>query len=223
MAHINTRINRLPAAQLAALAQFSAATLHEAQSRSGALPARIKPVDSRMRVCGPALTVRCAPGDNLMLQVAIAYAQAGDVVVMACDGYAEIGAFGDVLASACLAKGVAGVVLDSGARDAGALRALGLPVFSSGLCIKGAIKSSLGTVNHPVSIGGQIVHPGDIVCGDEDGVVVVPAHTVQQVAAAAAAREEMERGKIARYQAGRSVIEVNGLAGLLEERGLSVD
>lgn len=205
------------------LSRFSAATIHEAQGRRGALASSIKPVDHRMALCGPAFPVRCAPRDNLMLQVAIACAQPGDVIVVSAGEYPEAGSFGDVLANACLAKGLAGLVTDTGVRDTAELRKLGFPVFSHSVSIKGTVKETVSPLTEPVLIGGELVRPGDVVRGDADGVVVVRQEELADVIDASQAREAAEAGYIAAYRAGKSVIEVSGLAPVLAAKGLVID
>jgi 4-hydroxy-4-methyl-2-oxoglutarate aldolase len=108
MIHVKTTIDRPSTDAVSRLAKFSSATIHEAQGRKGALSSRIKPIDRSMSFCGPATTVRCAPRDNLMLQVAIHYAEPGDVILAAAGEYEEAGTFGDVLGNAMKAKGLAG-------------------------------------------------------------------------------------------------------------------
>jgi len=205
------------------LSRFSAATIHEAQGRRGALASSIKPVDHRMALCGPAFPVRCAPRDNLMLQVAISCAQPGDVIVVSAGEYTEAGSFGDVLANACLAKGIAGLVTDTGVRDTAELRKLGFPVFSYSVSIKGTVKETVGPMAEPVLIGGELVRPGDVVRGDADGVVVVRQEELAEVIEASQAREASEAEYIAAYRAGKSVIEVSGLAPVLATKGLVID
>lgn len=223
MVHVRTRIERASPESVEALSRHSVATIHEAQGRLGALNSRIKPVDRAMSVCGPAFTVKCAPRDNIMLQVAIAYAKPGDVIVVSAGEYEEAGSFGDVLANACLAKGIAGVVTDTGVRDSADLIKLGLPVFSLSLCVKGTVKETLGQINADVIVGGELIRPGDVIRGDADGVVVVRREHADTVAIKSREREEVEAGYIAAYKAGRSVIEVSNLATILAAKGLTTD
>jgi 4-hydroxy-4-methyl-2-oxoglutarate aldolase len=183
---------RPDAQALAALAGLSAATVHEAMGGRGALPARIRPLDRDMRVCGPARPVLCPRGDNLMLHTAIAEAQAGDVLVVDHEAAAEDGPFGDILAAACRARGVVGLVIDGCVRDAAALRAMGFPVFCIGVCLRGTAKDGGGAVGRSIRLGDVVIHPGDVVLGDEDGVVIVPADEAGPAAAAARARDEAE-------------------------------
>lgn len=203
------------------LAEFSSATIHEAQGRKGALSSRLKPLDRGMQLCGTAFTVRCAPRDNLMLQVAISYARPGDVIVVDAGGYEEAGSFGDVLANAAASRGLAGLVTDTGVRDSTEIRALGFPVFSGSISIKGTVKETIGALNEPIIVGGELVRPGDIVRGDADGLVVIRSEDA--VAAVTASRERVaaEEGYIERYRAGETPIEVSGLHAVLQEKGFA--
>ncbi|KAA3507753.1 4-carboxy-4-hydroxy-2-oxoadipate aldolase/oxaloacetate decarboxylase [Agrobacterium vitis] len=223
MIHIKKIPERPSQEEINAIAKFSPATLHEAQGRRGALSSRIKPVDYRMKLCGPAFTVKSAPRDNIMLQLAINYAQPGDIIVVSGGEYEEAGSFGDVLANACLAKGIGGLVTDTGVRDTLQLRDLGFPVFSLSVCIKGTVKETLTAVNDPIVIGDELVYPGDIIVGDADGVVVVRRQEAMDVAALAQTREDAEAGYIAAYKAGKSVIEVSNLEPVLRAKGFSVE
>jgi 4-hydroxy-4-methyl-2-oxoglutarate aldolase len=223
MPHIITRITRPAAGDVAALAKYGTATIHEAQGRLGALSSRLKPIDRAMSLCGPAFTVRSAPRDNIMLQLAINYAQAGDVIVVSAGEYEEAGCFGDVLGNACLAKGIAGVVTDTGVRDTAELIRLGLPVFSLSVCIKGTVKETLGEINAPIVLGGVAIQPGDIIRGDADGLVMVKREDAARVAVLSQEREEAEADYIRRYKAGESVISVSNLAGVLAAKGLTTD
>ena len=223
MIHVKDIPERPSQEEIAGLAKFSPATIHEAQGRRGALSSRIKPVDHRMKLCGPAFTVKCAPRDNIMLQVAINYAKPGDIIVVSAGEYEEAGSFGDVLANACLAKGIGGLVTDTGVRDTVQLRELGLPVFSLSVCIKGTVKETLGATNEPITIGDEIVNPGDIIVGDADGLVVVRKHEALDVARLSQAREDAEAGYIAAYKSGKTVIEVSSLEPVLKAKGLVVE
>lgn len=223
MIKLKQRFERPSKDEIEAIARFSPATLHEAQGRRGALSSRLKPIDYRMKLCGPAFTVKCAPRDNIMLQVAINYAQPGDIIVVSAGEYEEAGSFGDVLANACLAKGIGGLVTDTGVRDTLQLRELGFPVFSLSVCIKGTVKETLGATNEPILIGDEIVHPGDIIAGDADGLVVVRRPEARDVAKLAQAREDAEADYIAAYKAGKSVIDVSKLEAVLKAKGLVLE
>ncbi|AUC12484.1 MULTISPECIES: 4-carboxy-4-hydroxy-2-oxoadipate aldolase/oxaloacetate decarboxylase [Agrobacterium] len=223
MIHIKDIAERPGKADIEALSQFSPATIHEAQGRRGALSSRLKPVDHRMKLCGPAFTVKCAPRDNIMLQLAINYATPGDIIVVSAGEYEEAGSFGDVLANACLAKGIGGLVTDTGVRDTLQLRELGFPVFSLSVCIKGTVKETIAAVNDSIIVGGEIINPGDIIVGDADGLVVVRREDAQETARLSRVREDAEAGYIEAYKQGKSVIEVSNLEPVLKAKGLLVD
>jgi 4-hydroxy-4-methyl-2-oxoglutarate aldolase len=223
MIHIKDIAERPSKADIEALSKFSPATIHEAQGRRGALSSRIKPVDYRMKLCGPAFTVKCAPRDNIMLQLAINYAKPGDIIVVSAGEYEEAGSFGDVLANACLAKGIGGLVTDTGVRDTLQLRDLGFPVFSFSVCIKGTVKETIAAVNDTIIIGDEIINPGDIIVGDADGLVVVRRAEAQESARLSQIREDAEAGFIEAYKQGKSVIEVSNLELVLKAKGLVVD
>jgi len=224
MIHVRTKFDRPSADIIAAIGGFSAATIHEAQGRKGALSHRLKPVDPGMSFCGPACTVQAQAGDNIMVQVAISYAQPGDVVIVAGSEFEQAGSFGDVLATACQSKGLAAFVTDSGVRDSADLKALGFPVFSGSVCIEGTVKETLGPVNYPISIGGRIVRPGDILRGDADGIVVVDPLEAEEVVRLCQQREDHEAKIRAEHRrGGKSVIEVHGLVERLKAKGLVVE
>lgn len=185
-----------------------AATVHEAMGRRGALDPAIKPIVRSMKTCGRALTVRCHTGDNLMLIKAINMAESGDVIVADMGAAKDSGPFGEVLAVECVTKGIAGLVVSCSVRDSIEIEELGFPVFSNGLCIKGTAKASLGTINHPICCGGQIINPGDIVLGDADGVVVVPQAEAGEVLKAAQERTKKEEEVMRRLRAGESLFDI---------------
>jgi regulator of RNase E activity RraA len=164
----------------------------DAMDRLGAMDYRIKPLDPSSRLCGPALTVRTRPGDNLMVWKAIDLAQPGDVLVIGTYGFTTTSTFGENVVKAAKAKGVAGFVCDGMCRDASGIRATGLPAFVLGCVPSSPSKDGPGEIGGSISCGGVAVHPGDVIVGDEDGVVVVPMGdlaTVGERLSAIAAKE----------------------------------
>ncbi len=200
------------------ISQYPPATLHEAQGRAGAVDSRIKPIYQGMRVCGPAVTASCHPGDNLMLITAISVAKPGDVLVVSAGNNPQQGGFGEVLATACKARGIVGLVTDAGARDGPAIRALGFNVFCYGLSVKGTVKETVGKVNHPILLGGVAIRPGDIISADDDGVVVVPQEDIARVTEQSAAREEKEARFMQSLRDGAEVLSLLGMDKVLEKK-----
>ena len=192
------------------LSQFSAATLHEALGRTGNLPSAIKPIHPGMKVCGPAYTVQTMPRDNVLLHRAYAYAKPGDVIVAHCSEFYEAGYWGDLMSLGAKTQGIAGLVIDACVRDADDIEALGFPVFSRGLCIRGTTNFGEGTLNEPIVIGECLIHPGDIIVGDRDGVVVVPQNRIEETIEKAIAREAREESVREQLRLGKTSIQIYG-------------
>ncbi|MBR3356689.1 MAG: 4-carboxy-4-hydroxy-2-oxoadipate aldolase/oxaloacetate decarboxylase [Solobacterium sp.] len=185
--------------------------------RQGVMDSGIKPLDPSCRLVGRAFPVQCYPGDNLALHQGIYAAQPGDVLVFDCHGYCEAGHFGDIMATACIERGIAGVIIDGSCRDAQDIVALGLPVFVRGMNPSGTTKASLAKLNVPVICGGVTVHPGDMIIGDCDGVVVVPKEQEDGVFAKAQAKFEKELHITEALKQGKTSLEIYGFDKLIEK------
>lgn len=198
------------AEQLAEATRLGAATLHEAAGRIGALPSAIKPVAPDMRLAGPAFTVHIPAGDNLWVHRALYAAQPGDILVVSTSGGIEWGYWGDILNTAAIAQKLGGLVIDGGVRDVAGLATMGFPVFSNGICLNGTIKGFEATawIRQPIRIGQVVVQQGDLVVGDRDGVVVLPANTLAETLDAGSRRELDEADKIAHIRAGERTIDI---------------
>jgi 4-hydroxy-4-methyl-2-oxoglutarate aldolase len=218
---VHRGVTRPPAADVASLAPFGVATIHEAMGRTGLMRPYLRPVYPGARLCGPAVTVLLQPGDNWMLHVAVEQLQPGDVLVAACTTECEDGFFGELLATSVRAHGGTGLVIDGGCRDVDALREMDFPVFSRAINSKGTVKATLGSVNVPVVCANAPVRPGDVVTADADGVVVVPAEDVTAVAEAAARREAKEEEKRRRLAAGELGLDMYAMREPLAAAGLT--
>ena len=190
------------------IAAYSAATIHEALGKYGALPSGIRPVSPAMKLCGRAFTIQSMPGDNLLLHRAIAQASPGDVLIADMSGFYEAGYWGEILTVASQARGIAGLVLDGCIRDANEIEELGFPVFSRGLCIRGTTKYGKGSLNEPISIGDIRIEPGDVIVGDRDGLVIIPASRVEETIEKSEARIQKEQRTMQALRDGKTTLEI---------------
>ncbi|MFD7713925.1 4-carboxy-4-hydroxy-2-oxoadipate aldolase/oxaloacetate decarboxylase [Streptomyces sp. NPDC059785] len=217
---VHRTVDRPDRAEVDALAPFGVSTIHEAMGRTGLMRPYIRPVYPSAKLIGTAVTVLLQPGDNWMMHVAAEQLKPGDVLVAACTTECEDGFFGELLATSMRAQGCVGLVIDGGVRDVAELEEMDFPVFSRAINSKGTVKATLGSVNVPVICANAQVNPGDVVVGDKDGVVVVPAGRVAEVAEAAAKREASEEGKRKRFRAGELGLDIYGMREPLQKAGL---
>jgi len=214
MSESNSGSSRVPRALLEAFATFDTATLYESAGQKGMVDPAIRPAWPGARLCGPALTLRCPPRDNLMLHQAVTLAEPGDVLVAAVDSFVLAGAWGEILTVAAQARGIAGLVIDGATRDTEAIALRGFPIFSRGLAIGACTKERFGTINEPLDFCGVRIRPGDVVVGDVDGVVVIDQDQLQQVYEAALARRDREQVLMEELLRGRTTLDLLGLPGV---------
>ena len=212
---------RSPEDVLRNAAKVGVATIHEAMGRTGLMKPYMRPIYAGASVAGNAVTVLAHPGDNWMLHVAVELCSPGDMLVVAVSAENTDGMFGELLATSHRSRGVVGLVIDAGCRDVVELTRMQFPVWSRAISAKGTIKATLGNVNTPVVCAGALVHAGDLVVADDDGVVVVPRSAIEPTLDAARQRVLKEEKKRSRLAAGELSLDIEAMRPKLAELGLT--
>ena len=200
----------------AALARLGTATVHEAGGRSPLVDIPLVQIPPGSKAAGPARTVRCGQGDNLMVHAAVAEAEAGEVLVLTMPEPGPVALVGELLATQALGRGVAALLVDAAVRDVDELRELGLPIWARYVRVRGAEKQAPGTIGDPVEVGGATIRQGDAVVLDTDGAVVVAHEQVETVLTRARERAEREVEKRAKLEEGALSYDLDGLRQLVE-------
>jgi 4-hydroxy-4-methyl-2-oxoglutarate aldolase len=202
---IRRRFTRPTSAQLDAFRGLQTGFVVDAMNGRGAMDGRIKPIGDTGDFCGVAVPCHAGPADNLAVFGALSIAQAGDVIVCGADGFAETAVVGDLLLGMIKNRGAAAFVTDGFVRDVPGIKAVGLPCYAAGVTPNSPARNGPGTVGLPVVVGGVAVNAGDIVIGDQDGVVVVPAHLIEQAIERLPAIRAAEADLDAKVKAGLEV------------------
>ncbi|OQB24199.1 MAG: 4-hydroxy-4-methyl-2-oxoglutarate aldolase [Firmicutes bacterium ADurb.Bin182] len=220
MVHVRTKIERPTEKIISAFKEHASATIHEASGRKGYIDCAIKPIARELKICGPAFTVQCAPGDNMMLHKALERAQPGDVIVAEVGGAYDYGYFGNLMATSAIARHVGGLAINGCIRDSAEIIEAGFPIFARGFCIRGTGKGMIGLINYPLIFGGMLINPGDLIVGDDDGLVVVRLEDCESVLQKVLERVEKEKVKEKVLATGVSSVEFNNFGPLFEAAGL---
>ena len=198
------------------LARLGTATVYEAAARTGLVDLDLHRIVPGSRAAGPARPILCGQADNLMVHAAIAHANPGDVLVLTMPVPRPVALVGDLLATQAKARGVAGLLIDGSVRDVDELVEIGLPIWARWIRVRGAGKDVPGTIDEPVIVGGARIAAGDTVVLDADGAAVIAQDRVDEVLEAAQAREEKERVKRAKLQAGELSYDLDNLRARVE-------
>jgi len=220
MHKIVRKISRPDPEAVKILGELGVATVHEAQGRTGLMKPYMRPIYPTAKVAGPAVTVLCQSGDNLMIHAAVEVCQPGDVLVVTTGSDSTDGMFGDLLATSLVAHGVLGLIIEAGVRDVSELTAMDFPVWSRAISAQGTVKSTAGSVNIPIVCAGAAVRPGDAIVADMDGVVVVPRERAAEVAKASQARAAKEEKNREGLRSGELGLDMYGLRNKLKELGV---
>lgn len=220
MIHVRKKIERVSPEIVAIFHDLASATVHEASGKKGSVDNDIKAIATGVKICGPALTVQCAPGDNLMLHKALEIAQPGDVIVVNVAGEYGYGYWGGLMAVSAMSRGVAGLAIDGCVRDSSEIIEMGFPTFCRGFAIQGTVKNTLGLVNYPTVFGKVMVEPGDLILGDDDGIVIVKRSECKDVIEKTLKRINAENEKIAVLKTGVTSVEYNKLDKVFNTLGL---
>ncbi|KQR18737.1 RraA family protein [Deinococcus sp. Leaf326] len=204
--YLRNDVERTSPELVARASGFAASILADVAGRRGTLHGRVRALSSAMRLAGPAITVEVRPGDNLMIHAAMAIAQPGDVLVIDGKGDQTCALMGEIMISQCMAIGLAGVVIDAAIRDSVEIQNLGFPVFSVGTNPNGPTKFVPGRVNYPISAGGIMVRPGDLVVADADGVFVGEREQVDTLLTLAQKKVDMETSRLRDIRSGQKLI-----------------
>ncbi|MDZ7283253.1 RraA family protein [Sphingomonas sanguinis] len=195
---------RIDAELVSRFAALPVANVSDAMSRMTAGGASLRPMHAGGVLAGPAVTVKARPGDNLMLHKALDIAEPGDVVVVDAGGDLTNALIGELMTAYAESRGIAGIVIWGAIRDAATIRANAFPVFAAGVTHRGPYKDGPGEVNVPIAIEGMVIRPGDLLLGDDDGLVCVPIADAEQVLKTASAKHAAETAQMEKIRRGEN-------------------
>jgi len=217
---VNSKIQRASRELIVEFEALSASIVSDAMNRTNAMRASIKPLIENVHIVGSAITVKCMVGNNIMTHQAIYVAEPGDVIVVDARGHIDTSVWGGIQTLACKTRGIISVVIDGSIRDVQEIRRLRYPLFCRGVVPAGPHKGWGDSINISIQCGGVPVNPGDIIIGDDDGVVVVPREEAEKVLKRARERIEMEKKWVEGIKQGKTTLELIGLDRKIKEMGV---
>lgn len=197
------RTRQVSQQHIAAYKGLPVANISDCMARMTASGPRLRPMHKRGYLIGPAITVKCRPGDNLMIHKALTMAQRGDVIVVDAGGDLTNSLFGEIMVATAVGIGVAGVVLNGAIRDSEEIGEGEFPVYAAGVTHRGPYKDGPGEINVRIAIDGMVIHAGDLIVGDADGLLCVPFDSVEEVLTATRYKMALEKQMLADIAAGK--------------------
>lgn len=219
---IYKKISRPPKELIVAFKDIPTSIASDSMNRMNCMHASIKPVIENVSIVGPAVTVKSMVGDNIMSHYAICEAEPGDLLVIDARGHMDTSVWGFIQTTACKLKGIEAVIIDGTIRDIREIRDSHFPIFCKGATPAGPHKGWGGSINEPIQCGGVPVDPGDIIIGDDDGVVVIPQRIAQEVLERSKKRLEMEKEWMQKLNRGLSTVEIFGFDRKIKQLGIEV-
>lgn len=197
------RTRQVPSSLVQAFKGLPVANVSDCMSRMTSAGPRLRPMHKGGPLAGVALTVKCRPGDNLMIHKALSLSQPGDVIVVDAGGDLTNALFGEIMVATAVARGVAGVVLNGAVRDAEEIGRGDFPLYAAGVTHRGPYKDGPGEINVPIAIDGMVIQPGDLILGDGDGLLCVPFDSAEAILAATRKKMDLEKQMLADIAAGK--------------------
>jgi len=198
------------------LARYGVATVYEAAGRTGLIDIPLVQLIAGSRVAGPARTVRCGQGDNVMVHAVMEQVQPGEILVLTMPEPEPVALIGELLATQAQVRQVAGILVDAAVRDTEELQSLGLPIWTRWIRVRGATKTHVGTINETITVGDASIAAGDLILLDADGALALAAERVPAVLEASRARVRSETTLRAQLQAGALSYDLSGLRAVVE-------